>query len=144
MIIVYEKPSPDVLSQLQKSCDEWRASNVSQGDFDYVQHLKTQIENAQKQLEFLKLELERALPVDRESMEDSIHYAEEKIQLFQDLLRPMKTNVLVDTSQIMVPKAIGLLSPWPFYDILSDWLKAMVWTMRNTNMNTTMIERYLQ
>lgn len=48
--------------------------------------------------------------------------AEEKVALYNDLLLPLKSTIMVDTDQVYEPKCIGLLSHWPWYDLMKDWL----------------------
>ncbi|KAJ3120452.1 hypothetical protein HK098_004585 [Nowakowskiella sp. JEL0407] len=47
---------------------------------------------------------------------------EEKIQLYKDLLSPIKNTVLADPEKVYQPRCIGVLSRWPWHDLLKDWL----------------------
>ncbi|KAJ1550088.1 hypothetical protein HK096_008806, partial [Nowakowskiella sp. JEL0078] len=47
---------------------------------------------------------------------------EEKVALYKDLLAPMRNTVFADPEKIFKPHSIGLLSRWPWYDVMKDWL----------------------
>ena len=48
--------------------------------------------------------------------------SEEKIHVLEELLTPLRNSVLVSVENIYTPTSIGVLSRYPWYDFLKDWL----------------------
>ena len=48
--------------------------------------------------------------------------SEEKINVLEELLTPLRNSVLVLPENIYTPTSIGVLSRYPWYDFLKDWL----------------------
>lgn len=53
--------------------------------------------------------------------EHTLADAEEKVKLYKDLLAPLNT-LLADVENVYVPRCVGVLSHWPWYDFLKDWI----------------------
>ncbi|RKO95483.1 hypothetical protein CAUPRSCDRAFT_12815, partial [Caulochytrium protostelioides] len=57
------------------------------------------------------------------SMEtQSLQDAEERLGMYNAILRPLNETLMLDTETILVPRTMGVLSRWPWYDFLKDWL----------------------
>ena len=50
--------------------------------------------------------------------------AEEKLALYTQLLQPTKLGV-IDTSNLWIPKCIGVICQLPWHDVMRDWLCAV-------------------
>jgi hypothetical protein len=51
---------------------------------------------------------------DREITEQSISLSEEKILLFEQMLKPVEDAMAITIDHIYVPRAVGILSRWPW------------------------------
>lgn len=116
----YEKITPDHSLQLEQMIEEWRFNNLVPSDLEYVRHIQSQLAHYQDYVLKIKTGLIQA--DDGENIETLITDAEEKVNLYSDLLSPLKNTILADIDHVYAPKVIGVLSHWPWHDLLKDWL----------------------
>jgi hypothetical protein len=57
---------------------------------------------------------------------DTILMCEETIGVYRGELTTLFKNALVNVEHVYVPQTIGIISHWPFYDFIGDWLKEVI------------------
>jgi hypothetical protein len=95
----------------------------TQSDLDYTQHIQSQLSMNQETLLKARNGL---IDISEEELRDFITNCDEKISLYREILKPYANNLLVDIDNVYAPRTIGILSHWPWYDVLSDWLREIV------------------
>ncbi|KAJ1567382.1 hypothetical protein HK405_006161 [Cladochytrium tenue] len=98
---------------------------MSQSDVEYIQHIHSQLAASQEAVLHAKAGMTTLAPSGRDAAE-YLAECEEKVEFFRELLRPYAKTALADVDHVYLPRAIGLLSHWPLYDLLADWLKELV------------------
>ena len=94
-------------------------------DLEYLQHIQSQLALYQESI----LKYNRGIfesNVDAQDVAQLLADAEEKVLLFNDLLDPIKNTILVDIENVYEAKCIGVISHWPWHDLLKDWLCALI------------------
>ncbi|KAJ3330361.1 hypothetical protein HDU76_005873 [Blyttiomyces sp. JEL0837] len=124
-LTIYEKLHPNLLSQLETMCDEWRSECIAQSDIEYMHHIQKQLRVNEEAIVMAKKGIVDPRN-DDEELEDIIAEAEEKVSLYKELLKPFARTALVEMEKVYAPRSIGLLSHWPWYDIFVDWLRELV------------------
>ena len=76
-----------------------------------------------------------------EQTTQSTHAAEEKITVLEELINPLRQSVLVEPETVYVPTCIGVLSRWPWYDFLKDWLCLVVSSIQRSDFERFPFER---
>jgi hypothetical protein len=67
---------------------------------------------------------------------------EEMINILEELIAPLRQNVLVNSDTIYVPSCIGVISKYPWYDLLKDWLVLLNWAVQEAEFDFP-LERYV-
>ncbi|KAJ8331147.1 hypothetical protein QVD99_005806 [Batrachochytrium dendrobatidis] len=130
-IIIYEKPSEEIRVQLQSLISEWEENNLAESDIEYVQHVKSQLEFHKEKLRLLQEYVNDSVDLnERRELEAA---EEEKVCIYEELLTPLKQTILANLEHVYVPRCLGLLSHWPWYNILKDWLCELVRMVRNAD-----------
>jgi hypothetical protein len=86
-----------------------------ESDLEYATHVQSQLAFEKESL--LKMKL--SVPDMGKDLEQT---SEEKINVLEELLTPLRNSVLVSAENIYTPTTIGVLSRYPWYDFLKDWL----------------------
>ncbi|TPX34627.1 hypothetical protein SeMB42_g07288 [Synchytrium endobioticum] len=131
-LTLYEKLPVELASQLETMVSAWTAENIVTTDVDYVKHIQRQLDTAQERLKSLKQQASELGPGDSAIFEPIVDL-EDKVTLYLDLLAPLRRNVLFDCKGAYMPRCLGLLSHWPWHDLLKDWLTEVVYCLRNQN-----------
>ncbi len=71
----------------------------------------------------------------------STHAAEETITVLEELINPLRQSVLVEPESVYVPTCLGVLSRWPWYDFLKDWLCLVANSIQNSDFERFPFER---
>lgn len=116
---------------------KWRQENLVQSDIEYVEHVKQQLEENEAVIADLKT---RVIGPNDEDSVLLLASAEEKANLYRELLRPMRNTVLFEIDNVYVPRAMGVLSHWPWYDFLKDWLCEVMDAVSNPRKSIANIE----
>lgn len=106
---------------------------MAETDYEFAQHVQTQ----------LAFEREKLLKIKLNSLED-MRETEDNINVLEELLTPLRHSVLVAPENIYVPTALGVLSRWPWHDLLKDWLCLVVKNIHETEFEMFPFERYIQ
>ncbi|KAI9476079.1 MAG: AEX-3 domain-containing protein [Benjaminiella poitrasii] len=111
--LVFYEPLTDKLKvPVDEAIQVWIRTNISPSTIEYAQHLQQKIQLEQTKLaNFLS--------------SDKIKTCQENIQLYKELLEPVKMAVCT-ADRVWVPKSIGLLGRMPWMNLYSDWLKILV------------------
>ncbi|KAI8896627.1 AEX-3 domain-containing protein [Globomyces pollinis-pini] len=118
-ITTHVPPTKNQSAQLEDMISKWRANNLVESDYEFAQHV-------QQQLAFEKEKLLKINSGMEDSGGESVALVEEKIGVLEELIKPMKKSILVDTDNVFVPTCLGILSRFPFYDLLKDWLSHLM------------------
>ncbi|KAJ3178675.1 hypothetical protein HK101_010125 [Irineochytrium annulatum] len=132
-VTVYEKLHPSLASQLETMIEDWRSECLAQSDLEYMQHIQSQLAVNQEAILKIKNGAKtdprnpdpEAEELDAAQLTDLVAEAEEKVALFRELLAPLQ-SLLVDVDNVYAPRTIGLLSHWPWHDLLNDWLRELL------------------
>ncbi|ORY28412.1 DENN-domain-containing protein [Rhizoclosmatium globosum] len=120
----YERIQEPVASQLEEIIDEWRQECIATTDLEYLQYLQSQLADNQERI--LKVNSNQFPDISLDEREDIRSDAEEKCALYRELIQGMEKVMPVDMENVYVPRCVGLVGRWPFYDVFGDWLKAVV------------------
>ncbi|KAJ3406407.1 hypothetical protein HDU80_011325 [Chytriomyces hyalinus] len=126
-LVLYEPIQEPLASQFEEMIESWRVDCVATTDLEYLQHIQSQLASNQERMLKLKSGMTQTAP---EDLEDMLADAEEKVALFRERLKEMEHVVPIDIEHVYVPRAVGIVSRWAFFDLFSDWLKEMVRVVR--------------
>ncbi|RGP59100.1 hypothetical protein FSPOR_11570 [Fusarium sporotrichioides] len=138
-IIIWTALNADVAEDVEKKCEQWRQSHMSEEERELAASLGVRLAGERTHLSQLLAKLP-TIPSGspaRERLEDEISAVEEKITLMTDMLRPLRhgaaskiEGLTAGESGLWVPRAYGILgrdagnmSFW------KEWLKAIVTPM---------------
>ncbi|GKU00428.1 lustrin a [Fusarium langsethiae] len=138
-IIIWTALNADVAEDVEKKCEQWRQSHMSEEERELAASLGVRLAGERTHLSQLLAKLP-TIPSGspaRERLEDEISTVEEKITLMTDMLRPLRhgaaskiEGLTAGESGLWVPRAYGILgrdagnmSFW------KEWLKAIVTPM---------------
>ena len=91
-------------------------------------------------------EKEKLLKMKHGAVENNLlltNAAEEKIDVLEQLLTPLRQSVLVEPDNIYIPTCIGVLSRWPWFDLLKDWLSLLMQAIQTADFERFPFERFL-
>ncbi|KAI8990046.1 hypothetical protein BDB01DRAFT_717940 [Pilobolus umbonatus] len=120
-LVFHEKLPQKLWDPVNKTIQDWVSLNMEQSTVEYAHHLLGKITAEQQTIEEKKTKLHRQ----RSVIEDSIKTCQENIDLYKELLEPVKMAVC-DAKDIWVPKCIGLLGKMPWMNLYGDWIKILV------------------
>jgi hypothetical protein len=113
------------LKELDDMIDEWIMSQLIASDMEYVEHIQRNLNHCNEVL----LNAQTGEMDEDPDLIEIIIQADEKAILYKDQLDHLKQTVLVNSDHVYVPKAIGVLSHFPWHDLLKDWLCSMVYSI---------------
>jgi hypothetical protein len=131
-LIVYTKPSEDIITQCEVQIEEWNRVNDKDADLQYVQGIQAKLAAEKARLEIL---LSSPASMSSEDRLEAITRTEELVKMYEEMLLPMR-ELGVSIENLYIPNCIGglnnitkvrgalisVLSHWPWYDLLKDWL----------------------
>lgn len=116
---------------------------------EFAAHVKRQLETANQKYNRL-LQGQKTNPADK-LLERAVNEALESVHILQQLVTPIRYHSVTDTKKIYLPRyhlintnhkrCIGLLSRWPWFQLLTDWLRELI-LVRHSD-NTIPLERYV-
>ncbi|KAJ3367898.1 hypothetical protein HDU91_000999 [Kappamyces sp. JEL0680] len=133
-ITTYSLPTQEQASQIDTLFSDWRNANLADSDYEFAQHVQTQLAEAKETLLKMRHGAAEYTPL-------LTHAAEEKIDVLEQLLTPLRQSVLMESENIYIPTCLGVLSRWPWYDLLKDWLSLVVLTIQSTEFDRFPFER---
>lgn len=132
-VVFYEKLADSLKAPVNKAIQEWIKSNMPVSSVEYAQHLQSKIKLEMMGLEQAKkdhaqsnigLTKEDSLRQAAET-EERIKTCQENIDLYKELLEPVKMGVCT-ADEVWVPKSIGLLGRMPWIDLYGDWIRILL------------------
>ncbi|KAI8047466.1 hypothetical protein BDF21DRAFT_441699 [Thamnidium elegans] len=106
-VVFYEKLTDNLKESVNKAIQEWVKTNMSFSSIEYSQHLKA--DSARQASE----------------LEERIKTCQENIELYKELLEPVKMGVCT-AEEVWVPKSIGLLGRMPWINLYGDWIRILL------------------
>ncbi|KAI9002655.1 hypothetical protein BC832DRAFT_524902, partial [Gaertneriomyces semiglobifer] len=138
-VIIYEKLCLKHAAELESLVDDICAATLGSSDLEYIQHIQSQLAENQEALLHARMGMtlsttanvtEKTSPID----------AEEKVALYRALLAPL-SSLITSVDNVYAPRAFGVLSHWPWYDFLKEWLCEVIKVGRSDE--GLPIERYV-
>ncbi|KAI9272513.1 AEX-3 domain-containing protein [Sporodiniella umbellata] len=120
-IVFYEKLSHKFQKIMDQTIQEWIEDNIPTSTIEYAKHLKEKIVAERASAE----EARRDILSGPQIMEEKMKSCQENIDLYLELLEPVKMAVC-SSNDIWVPKSIGLLGRMPWIDLYGDWLRIVL------------------
>jgi hypothetical protein len=115
---------------------DWKRNNLKESDFEFAKHVQTQLAFEKESL----LKLKIAVP---DETDDEKSIAEEKINMLEELMTPLRDSVFAASENIYTPTCIGVISRWPWYNLLKDWLCLVQREIILADYETFPFERYV-
>jgi hypothetical protein len=130
-LIFWEKPTGALRRVLQYQCRTWYLKNINASDLEYLNYLKSQIQELSSIL----------AQTSRQEMQTI--YVEEKLKLFNELLKPFTTNACVDSNNLWIARSLCLLSSFPIFEFMEDYLKCLYFGIMDNNGTKVSLEACL-
>ena len=131
-IIVWHPVPHSVAAELEMQCNEWRQGNLSLEERELAESLSTKLANERSILSLLLHQLPLLYGAERENCDEQILQCEEKITLYNELLKPIRMHAaakvegLTEGQGMWLPRCYGLLGKEAGYQTLwREWLRAM-------------------
>ena len=122
----------NVATDLESQCLEWRKENLSLEERELAESLSSKLANERAQLSSLLQQLPYQTGQERNNADEKILHCEEKITLFNDLLKPVRLHAaakvegLTQGQGMWIPRCYGLLGREEGYQTLwREWLRAI-------------------
>lgn len=119
--IFYERLTSKLHKAVDQTIKEWVKANIPTSTIEYAQHLQEKINAERQEAE----EARRDILSGPQNIEERVRSCQENIDLYMELLEPVKMAVCV-AKDIWVPKSIGLLGRMPWIDLYGDWLRIVL------------------
>lgn len=121
-----------VAAELENQCDEWRHGTLSSEERELAEALSSKLANERARLSNLLQELPFLSGLERESVDERILECEEKIGLYNELLKPVRLHTaakvqgLTEGQGMWIPRCYGLLGREEGYQtVWREWLRAI-------------------
>lgn len=121
-VVFYERLADRLKEPVDKAIGEWVKSNMPLSTVEYAQHLQGKINQEKMELEKAKKNDEQMM---RNQVEERIRTCQENIELYKELLEPVKMGVC-KAEDVWVPKSIGLLGRMPWINLYGDWIRILL------------------
>jgi hypothetical protein len=131
-ITIWYAVSTQVAADLEKQCLEWRQTNLSLEERQLAESLSSKIAHERDMLLNLLNQLPTLTGLERAQVDEQILHCEEKITLYNDLLKPIRLHAaakvegLTEGHGIWIPRVYGLLGRDGSYQtVWREWLRAV-------------------
>jgi len=121
-----------VATLLENQCSEWRKGNLSLEERELAESLTSKLAKERLLLSSLLLQLPCLIGRSRDNVAQQILQCEEKIALYNDLLKPIRSHAaakvegLTEGQGMWIPRCYGLLGREEGYQTLwREWLRAI-------------------
>ncbi|KAI1825406.1 dDENN domain-containing protein [Xylaria intraflava] len=135
-IIVWMALTTDVAEEIEKRCEQWRQSHMSEEERELAGSLGARLAAERAHLSQLLAKLPTAASgsLAREALDEQISSVEEKISLMAEMLRPLRhgaaskiDGLTAGESGLWTPRAFGILGrDATRVGFWKDWLRAVV------------------
>jgi uDENN domain/DENN (AEX-3) domain len=119
-------------AQLERQCREWRQGNLSLEERELAESLTGKLASERSTLSSLLLLLPSLMGPQRDQLDEQILQSEEKIALYNELLKPIRTHAaakvegLTEGQGMWLPRCYGVLGRESgFQGVWSAWLRAV-------------------
>lgn len=120
-------------AELEKQCVEWRQATLTPEEREVAEALSQKLANERAHLSHLLHQLPFHHGSARDILDDQILQCEEKIALYNDLLKPIRLHAatkvegLTEAQGMWLPRAYGLLGRQEgFVSVWREWLRAVL------------------
>jgi DENN (AEX-3) domain len=131
-ITIWYPLSSNVAADLESQCTEWREGNLSLEERELAESLSSKLANERTILSSLLHQLSLANGHERGIIDEQILHCEEKISLYNDLLRPVRLHAaakvegLTEGQGMWLPRCYGILGREEgFMTVWREWLRAI-------------------
>lgn len=131
-ITIWSPVPQSVASALEKQCDDWRRGNLSQEERELAEALSSKLAGERALLSTLLQQLPSLIGSEREDVDEQILQCEEKIALYNDLLKPVRLHAaakvegLTEGQGMWLPRCFGLLGrDGSHQTVWREWLRAI-------------------
>ena len=131
-ITIWHPVPSSIAKGLERQCREWRQGNLSLEERELAESLTNRLANERSQLSSLLLLLPSLFGREREQLDEQILQSEERIALYNDLLKPIRTHAaakvdgLTEGQGMWLPRCYGLLGRESGYQsVWREWLRAI-------------------
>ncbi|KAI1813647.1 dDENN domain-containing protein [Poronia punctata] len=135
-VIIWTALTTDVAEEIEKRCEQWRQSHMSEEERELAGSLGTRLAAERAHLSQLLAKLP-AIPsgsAARETLDEQISAVEEKISLMAEMLRPLRhgaaskiDGLTAGESGLWIPRAYGILGrDANRVGFWKDWLRAVI------------------
>lgn len=145
-ITIWQPVPTSVAKELENQCTEWRKGNLSQEKRELAESLTSKLANERALLSSLLEQLTYQIGQERDEIDEQILQCEEKIALYNDLLKPIRLHAaakvegLTEGQGIWIPRCYGLLGREEGYQTLwREWLRAVAVPWVNGEVDVDMI-----
>lgn len=126
-------PVPTIVARdLETQCTEWRKGNLSREERELAEALSSKLAKERALLSSLLLQLPCLMGRERDAIDQQILDCEEKIILYNDLLKPIRLHAaakvegLTEGQGMWIPRCYGLLGREGGYQtVWREWLRAI-------------------
>ncbi|KKA28758.1 hypothetical protein TD95_004790 [Thielaviopsis punctulata] len=142
-VIIWTALSAEVAEQIEKRCEKWRQSHMSNEERELAASLGLRLAGERTHLSQLLARLPTIASGtnERESLEDQISAVEEKISLMTEMLRPLRhgaaskiDGLTTGESGLWAPRAYGILGrDVARMSFWKEWLKAVIVPMTDNS-----------
>src|SRR5271170_956394 len=114
-LTIWHPVPQSVATELENQCNEWRKGNLSLEERELAESLSTKLANERSVLSSLLHRLPLLHAVERETCDEQILQCEEKIALYNDLLKPIRMHAaakvegLTEGQGMWLPRCYALL-----------------------------------
>jgi DENN (AEX-3) domain len=143
-ITVWHPVPQGIANELEKQCEEWRKGNLSQEEREIAQALSSKLAIERAMLSTLLQQLPSLVGADRDDIDEQILQCEEKIALYNELLKPVRLHAaakvegLTEGQGMWIPRCYGLLGRDGSYQtVWREWLRAITvpWVAGEVNLD---------
>jgi hypothetical protein len=131
-ITVWHQVPPSIAADLEKQCHEWRQGNLSLEERELAASLSEKLAGERAMLSSLLQQLPSLIGPERDEVDEHILQCEEKIALYNDLLKPVRLHAaakvegLTEGQGMWIPRSYGLLGRDGSYQtVWREWLRAI-------------------
>jgi hypothetical protein len=131
-ITLWHPVSARVAADLEQQCLEWRQANLTLEERQLAESLSNKVAHERAMLSSLLQQLATLTGPEREEIDQQILHCEEKVALYNDLLKPVRLHAtakvegLTESHGMWIPRVYGLLgSDGSHQTVWREWLRAI-------------------
>jgi DENN (AEX-3) domain len=143
-IVIWHPVPHSVAHELEKQCDDWRKDTLTPEERELAEALTSKLATERALLSALLQQLPSLLGPERDDLDERIVECEEKIALYNELLKPVRLHAaarvegLTEGQGMWIPRAYGVLGREDGHQTLwREWLRAVAvpWVAGEVNVD---------